>query len=148
MSSNSVCNHTCDKQVGLPLFNYLWILLPSNHCHCNTWHASKTSQTDNVIKCYLCKFQRDTLIGSRDIAVKWKNRKLAYHSFLHCVRFSWVCYGIKSFSDPWLRVLSFVVRNSPPRFVNSQLVAFCQFLILLRRYEGALAYMHGPTSSA
>ena len=35
-----------------------------------TIHTSKPSQTDNVTKlCYLCKFQHDTLIGSRDIAV-------------------------------------------------------------------------------
>ena len=44
--------------------------LPSIHCHGNTSHASKPSQIDNVIKlCYLCKFQSDTLIDSRDIAV-------------------------------------------------------------------------------
>ena len=40
-------------------------------------------------------------------------------------------YGIKFRPDPWLRVLSSVIRNStPPRFVNSQLVAFCQFFSL------------------
>ena len=44
---------------------------------------------------------------------------------------AYVSYGIKSRSDPWLRVLSSVVRNStPPRFVNSQLIAFsAKFLI-------------------
>lgn len=53
----------------------------------------------------------------------------------HCVRFLSVCDEIKSRSDPRLLVLSSVVRNSiPPRFVNRQLVAFCQ-LILLSRFE-------------
>ena len=46
---------------------------------------------------------------------------------------AYVSYGIKSCSDPWLRVLSSVAQNStPPRFVNSQLIAFSKFLILLR----------------
>ena len=94
-------------------------------------------------------FGEQTGTGVFPLVIAVPHKKLAYHSFLHCVRFSCVCYRIKSPFEPWLRVLSFFVRNPTlPRFVNSQLVAFCQFLILLRRYEGVLSYMHGPSSSA
>ena len=48
---------------------------------------------------------------------------------------------------PGCEFSSIVQNSTPPRFVNSQLVAFCQFLILLRRFEAVLAYMHGSTSS-
>jgi len=54
-------------------FNYLWKFsifnLLSNRCHGNVWHTSQPLQTDFIKFCYLRKFQSDTLIGSRDIAV-------------------------------------------------------------------------------
>ena len=77
-----------------------------------------------------------------------ETKKYIRDPVLIALGFACVCNGIKSRSDPWLRLLSAAVRNStPPRFVNSQLVAFCQFLVLLSRLEVVLSDTHGSSCS-
>ena len=46
-----------------------------------------------------------------------RNEKLYAGPCAHCVRFACICYGIKSRSDPWLRVLS----ASCPKFNSTTL---------------------------